>query len=310
MRPAKWFSIKPISLSVLIAISFLSIFFTACASVPVVSREDEKSTLASVLPPECDLYGYAGVQANRDVIDALIEAFGFRHERIDEILNDTEYILLSVKEFGAENVSFSLVAVGRYPSTAISLGLGIDPEWERHRDGIPWYQSREQALQIGLPSTRLLLVASKGMKALAHKLTAPDMSMQMETQSGAFADFISSHAAGVDVLAYVPRMKAISSISGIPEGLLAGGVMAVAVSRPDDYAAQLYLLFEGPAVARVSAVALKVLSIQERRNNSDWITDETDVETEGTTVEFGPVYFRREALTGLITDMNKEAAGR
>ena len=227
--------------------SFILVLVSACATVATVPPEGEVLILAGVLPVENDIYLFADVDANRNLFEGLTSSWGLEKRDADRVLNGTRFILLSLDELGREDERFTMIATGNYPAKVISFGLFSGSDWQRRKDNLVWYQSKGRPLQIGLPTSNHLLIASAGMEDLVKSWQRSVEEQPKERFKSSFVSLLDNYRGNADGVVYVADLGAFAGIFGEAISRVNGRVLATAISGVEEYEVRFTFFLENPA---------------------------------------------------------------
>lgn len=280
--------------------AWLGLFFPACATVETFLPGEGVLGVSRALPKEHDLYIYADVNANRDIFDQLISMLGVEEDRVRRVADQTEHLFLSVDDIGSENVSFTAIASGNYPTAMLSFGLRIDSEWQRHKTDFLWYQAKGRNLQIGLPGAGHIFISSSSMERMAEGWDDVVDVRQPERSSKSFASFLEEYGTGAIAVVYAANLGSFSSFLGEEISQMRGRALILMEEAQDGYEARFLLFFERAAAARVTALMLRAYALRERKNGSARFGEDVVIKADDRTTLVYPVYIKKEEVINLI----------
>jgi hypothetical protein len=148
----------------------------SCASLPARTP----TQLMGVLPGDATLYASLRVRASEGMVRQLLASAqpgapaGPGAAELDQLLDRTERVVLSARLAAQQDPSFAAVALGSYPAGLMGCRLSGSRDWKKTKTpaGTYW-QWKKTGLQVALPGSSVLLVASTGIEPLLERYRSP-----------------------------------------------------------------------------------------------------------------------------------------
>lgn len=131
----------------------------SCASAP------ERLTpegWVDLLPAGTDVIVKADVNRTGPLAESLLALFlpGEEQAKNRNILVErTETLYAGIEMNPLEPPRLNAVALGRYPKSAVTGGLGRDPRWVRTKYTVDWWSNLDTGMELSIPKPGLILVS-------------------------------------------------------------------------------------------------------------------------------------------------------
>jgi hypothetical protein len=228
----------------------------ACRSSPPVLPPELHPSAA--LPQGMDAYFYAEMTANRELLAGFAEETGMKSTGSAYFLEHTDFMYGAVRQAAGPEGAFFLAAAGDYSAGLVEFGIRWSDGWEEKPLALPageirYYRHSETGMEIAVPSSNLILMASGGIEArLAALFGVPASPLAADVLAA-----LENHSAGV----YLPGGENLSLFPLFPPGLSLPLRDALFFTDPlgQDYTASGLLAFQNDRDALAASVMLRLI---------------------------------------------------
>ncbi|MGA2975134.1 MAG: hypothetical protein ABSF77_07480 [Spirochaetia bacterium] len=146
------------------------LLLASCATVP----QRAPSEWLGVLPEHATLYASFAVTGSADLVKKALKDAGPGFQDVSSLLDMTKRLVCSVTIVKGSPASFSVVALGSYPSGVIGMRLGGNKDWKRASGPAgKYWQWNKAGIQMSIPNNGILLAANGGIDGLLTRWTSP-----------------------------------------------------------------------------------------------------------------------------------------